>query len=324
MARWSGFTNGSSNEGLETVGRHKDNEGVLNVAHVVADELDNDDVKLECLFHKLLTVCIEENNSSGIVRPLPVMLDDGQSLDLYKLFFLVKERGGFALVSEKGLWGLVTEELGLDAKLLASVKLVYDKYLNEFERWLRKTYGGKDFKSGNQGCHVDFKPVPLELVKEFTDLLGGDGELKEDVSVQLLSCEMTSNDLVNHKSEMNSLDNGNQPPISMDVDSIVGDANVKCCNGVEDDLHSLNSDVPLKELISSRKRKRDALSSMLNWIRKTAKNPLEPSVKLIPEASKWKECKGQDFGVQILRAREALLQLRSSDKPNGGPSSLQV
>ncbi|KAK4262781.1 hypothetical protein QN277_028292 [Acacia crassicarpa] len=321
MARWSGFTNGSSEDCLETVGGHQANDCCLNVAHVVRDQLD-DEVKLECLFHQLLSIYIKEKNSRGIVRPLPVMIGDGQSLDLYKLFFSVKERGGYAVVSEKGLWGLVTKELGLNPQILASVKLVYGKYLNEFERWLSKARGGKNFKSGNHECNIDFKSVPPELAEEFRDLLSRDGELKDDVSVQLLSCKMRSNiDLINHESEMNLLDKKNQPPICENVHSILGDVDLKFCDSVEDDLVSMNSEVSVKEF-SSRKRKREAFSSMLNWIRKIAKHPRDPSIEEIPEASKWKEYKGQDFWVQILRAREAL-QLKSCDKPNCGQSPLQ-
>ncbi|KAI4326931.1 hypothetical protein L6164_019445 [Bauhinia variegata] len=46
---------------------------------------------------------------------------------------------------------------------------------------------------------------------------------------------------------------------------------------------------------------------MLNWLRHIAKHPLEPSIKPIPETSKWKEYKGNDFWVQILKARNFLL-----------------
>ncbi|XP_028767436.1 AT-rich interactive domain-containing protein 2-like isoform X2 [Neltuma alba] len=321
MARWSGFTNGSSEDCLETVGGHQGNDCCLNVAEVVTDHLDVE-VKLECLFHQLLSICIKEKNSGGTIRPVPVMLGDGQSLDLYKLFLSVKERGGYASVSEKGLWGFVTKELGLNPKLLASVKLVYNKYLNEFERWLSKTRGGNNFKSGNCGCNMDFKFEPPELVNEFRDLLCGNAKLKDDVSFHLQSSKMRSNiDLINHQSETNLLDNKNQPPICENLHSTPGDADLKFCRSVENDPVTLNSEAPVKEF-NSRKRKRDALFSMLSWIRKTAKHPLDPSIELLPEASKWKDYKGQDFWVQMLRAREAL-QLRSCDKLSCRQSSLQ-
>ncbi|XP_054825009.1 AT-rich interactive domain-containing protein 2-like isoform X2 [Prosopis cineraria] len=321
MARWSSFTNGSSEDCLETVGGHQGNDCCFDVGRVIRDQLD-DEVKLKCLFHQLLSIYIKENNSGGNIRPVPVMLGDGQSLDLYKLFSFVNKRGGYALVSKKGLWGSVTKELHLNPKLLASVKLVYDKYLNEFEGWLGKARGGKNFKSGNHGCDMDFKSVPSELVKEFRDALCGNARLKDDVSVQLQS-HKTRNyiDLIDHEGEMNLPDNKNQPTICENVHSILGDANLKLSDGVKDDLASLNSEVPVKES-NSRKRKREALSSMLNWIRRIAKYPHDPSIEPIPEASKWKEYKGQDFWVQILRAREAL-RLRSCDKPKCVQPSMQ-
>ncbi|XWS10464.1 hypothetical protein CRYUN_Cryun39dG0082000 [Craigia yunnanensis] len=66
---------------------------------------------------------------------MPVMLGiDGQSPDLFKLFLVVREIGGYQFVSGKGLWAFVVKELGLDLDVSASVKSIYAKYLHELEK----------------------------------------------------------------------------------------------------------------------------------------------------------------------------------------------
>ncbi|KAK6935408.1 ARID DNA-binding domain, partial [Dillenia turbinata] len=48
----------------------------------------------------------------AVRRPIPSLLGDSRSVDLLGLFWVVRENGGFDLVSKKGLWGFVAEELG--------------------------------------------------------------------------------------------------------------------------------------------------------------------------------------------------------------------
>ncbi|KAE9597772.1 hypothetical protein Lal_00041437 [Lupinus albus] len=161
--------------GLEADGKNNDN---LVKDHVGNAESDN--VKQKNLFYQLIKVYQEVNSPGGIVRPLPVLLGDGQLLDLYKLFSLVKERGGYAAVSRKGSWSFVTKELGLDLQVLASVKLAYDKYLNDFEAWVKKTFEEKIIRNRNHGYGWSFKPFPLEIEKELSALLCLDLKEKDD------------------------------------------------------------------------------------------------------------------------------------------------
>jgi hypothetical protein len=103
------------------------------------DSADHDRDKQKSLFCQNFLVYLKENCTGSNVRPVPVILGDGQLLDLYQLFSLVKEKGGYDVVSRKGLWHSVIVELGLDLHVLASVKLIYYKYLRDFEGWLSKT-----------------------------------------------------------------------------------------------------------------------------------------------------------------------------------------
>lgn len=297
--------------GLKPLGANYDNGSVKD--HV-------DDVKQKTLFYQLLTVYLKENCSGGIVQHEPVLLGDGQVLDLYKLFSLVKDNGGCAAVSKKGLWGYVTKKLGLDLQVLVSVKVAYGKYLNEFDAWLRKTFEEKIFRNGDRGCAWGFKSFSLELEKELRGLLCPNLKEKDDELVELELKKIRNNiDLANHKNETNLLDTKNQDNMCEDVGNVHGDDDKKLCNGVNDDRATFDS----KVAVNHRKRKRESLSGMLNWMKHIAKHPLDPLIPPIPKPSKWKEYKGHDFFFQVLRTRE-VLSLRRCVEPKGGSASLQV
>ncbi|GAU19417.1 hypothetical protein TSUD_76610 [Trifolium subterraneum] len=162
------------------------------------DSAGHDKAKQKSLFCQIFSVYLKENCSRGNVKPVPVMLGDGQLLDLYQLFSLVKEKGGYDVVSRKGLWDSVIVELGMDICVLASVKLVYDKYLHDFEGWLSKTFEERSIKNGNNGC---LNSLPLDLEKEFRSLLCSNLKDKDDDFVPLESSNIIKHiDLVNQKS----------------------------------------------------------------------------------------------------------------------------
>ncbi|KAG4999001.1 hypothetical protein JHK87_020073 [Glycine soja] len=326
MEEWSTFSNGSSLDciggvELETVGAFPGNGCGLGKHHV-DNGADNGKLKQKYLFYQLFPAYLKDSCSKGGVRPLPVLVD-GQWLDLYKLFFLVKERGGYARVSKKRLWGSVTKELGLNLVVCWSVKLVYDKYLNDFERWLKKTFEEKNLKSGNHGCDWGLKWLPFDIEKEFRALLCPNLKDKDDHKlVKSKSINKKKNtDLVNHKNGNNLLDTKDQNNKSEDVQRIEGDNDEKSTNGVKDNPATLGAEGAKKEF-NPHKRKRDALSGMLNWMKHVAKHALDPLTQPIPKPSKWKEYKGQDFFGQFLRARE-VLSPRQHEEPSSELSSLQ-
>ncbi|XP_058732034.1 AT-rich interactive domain-containing protein 2-like isoform X2 [Vicia villosa] len=100
-------------------------------------------------------------------------------------------------------------------------------------------------------------------------------------------------------------------------------------DGNDDEEKNCNTDDVLcmeisAEEIHSRKRKRESLSGMITWMREIAKHPFDPAAKPLPEPSKWKGCKGgQNFFVQMLKARD-VLSVRKNSKPNSGSSSQKV
>ncbi|RHN80247.1 putative transcription factor & chromatin remodeling ARID family [Medicago truncatula] len=229
----------------------------------------------------------QENCSRGTVRPVPVMLGEGQLLDLYQLFALVKEKGGYDAVSRKGLWNSVIVELGLDLRVLASVKLVFDKYLNDFEGWLRKSFEEKK--------------------KEFQNLFCSNLKDKDDDFVPLESSNIIKHiDLVNQKSDGYLLDTKNQNNKCDGLQNVNSDGHggddEKLGTGVKDDITA--SCAETEKEFNSRKRNRES-----------------PAAQPLTEPSKGKEYKGyQDIFVQMLRARD-VLSVRKHAEPNRGSSS---
>ncbi|KAL2330270.1 hypothetical protein Fmac_017851 [Flemingia macrophylla] len=70
-------------------------------------------------------------------------MSNGEPLDLYKLFMVVKEKGGYDAVCKNRLWDLVGEEYGLGVKVGSSVELVYSKHLNALEACFNNVADGK-------------------------------------------------------------------------------------------------------------------------------------------------------------------------------------
>ncbi|CAL5192700.1 unnamed protein product [Lathyrus oleraceus] len=111
------------------------------------------------------------------------MLGSEQPLDLYKLFMVVKDKGGYDLVCKNRLWDLVGEEYGLGVNVGSSVELVYSKYLSTLETPLKNVVEGEFPKCDLVDDRVKFGERLMELQAEF--LLDDYGE--EDVGDELKS-----------------------------------------------------------------------------------------------------------------------------------------
>ncbi|OMO93187.1 hypothetical protein CCACVL1_06594 [Corchorus capsularis] len=94
--------------------------------------------KFRFLFNKILKFFLKE---------IPPMLGDGKPVDLLKLFLVVREKGGYDVVSISGLWHLVAKKFSLGSCLASSLKLVYVKYLVLLEKWLKGIVDNKQSKS---------------------------------------------------------------------------------------------------------------------------------------------------------------------------------
>ncbi|KAJ9171404.1 hypothetical protein P3X46_014779 [Hevea brasiliensis] len=156
------------------------------------------DAKLRCQFDKCLNFFRKEICALDVA--FPPMFGDGQSVDLFKLFLIVRQKGGYDAVSNKCLWDVVAEESGLGPNLASSVKLVYAKYLDALEKWLERCVDEKNSKSKSSDIinsktklsdsGADVGGVSMELGSEFKGLLS---EIMDWKSVLNVSAEVDSN-----------------------------------------------------------------------------------------------------------------------------------
>ncbi|KAG6725447.1 hypothetical protein I3842_02G032800 [Carya illinoinensis] len=151
--------------------------------------------KLRCDFEGFLRGFGKEICTQNTFRPLPLMLGDGQHVDLLKLFLVVREKGGWNAVSENGLWHLVAKESGLFGSNLASpVKLVNIKFLDTLERWSKRAVENKGLDCGLNNGRVSFSGYLMEAHADLRpSLTKAPGEKQEYPHLELLSEEVESN-----------------------------------------------------------------------------------------------------------------------------------
>ncbi|KAE7999478.1 hypothetical protein FH972_003902 [Carpinus fangiana] len=195
--------------------------------------------KLRFEFEEFLRGFGEEICAQQRFRPLPPMLGDGQRLDLLKLFLVVRQKGGYHAVSENGLWNSVAKESGLLSSNLASpVKLVYVKYLNILERWLKRVVENEGSECGLSNSGVDFAGCLMELQAELKALLAKvpDQKKKDEEYLQL---ELATEEV---ESDGGQKSFGDEGLSGMDsVDKIYN--TIKLCNENEREMTVLDGDV---------------------------------------------------------------------------------
>lgn len=323
MAGWSVITNGSSVlDNVEIVSDHLGNDYGDCIGHECipmenegCDDSDGYKIDLRSLFDQVLSIFLEEISGRGIFRPSSAVFANGQSVDLFKLFQVVKGRGGYDWVSKKGLWDFVAEDLGLGCGFTASLKLIYFKYLSELVKWFevrRENFG--DWSNGNLQFRTDGF-LPLELETEFKDFLS-DGFDKERDERTGKYVEMGIG-----KSEVCLSNSKDKCKTCLDFGESVSDNDEKCSISDNGDILVLSSIVEQKE--KDLKRKRESLSGMLKWLTETAKDPYDLSIGKIPEPSKWKEYDQKEFWVQAIKVRDEVLLRRKMYLKTEG-SVLQV
>ncbi|GMI99020.1 hypothetical protein HRI_003571300 [Hibiscus trionum] len=174
--------------------------------------------KLRFWFNKFLGLFLKEICAQGCFWPIPPLLAGGP-VDLFKLFLVVRENGGYNAVSESGLWDSVAKESGLGLNVASSVKLVYVKYLVSLERWLERIVQSED-STNESNCSGQLMELGAEL-KEFlleskkkvmeysqveeTIVAGSDGEEKCVKGEQSIHIDLTKRVL--HYGEVENLRN---------------------------------------------------------------------------------------------------------------------
>lgn len=268
---------------------------------------NNGDEKVEWSFTEFLKAFLEEVYGVSCLRPLPPVIGEGQIVDLLKLQIGVRKRGGYCSVSRNGLWSSVAADCGLDLRFSAALKLVYVKYLDTLDRWLRKIENYKGGGgSGIEERYLSFCRFFMQLEldpKVFVSGIASKVE-EDDEFVQLKKKEFgVANEIMGFgelNKDVKSVDdkssNANEGTDDVNIDE----------GGGDDDLQ-MNED-PL-----SKKRKRECSMGMLNWIRNVAKDPGGPAIEALPERQKWKCYPNELQWKQVLLVREAMLLKKNVD-----------
>ncbi|KAI3453731.1 hypothetical protein Pfo_010394 [Paulownia fortunei] len=104
-------------------------------------------------------------------------------------------------------------------------------------------------------------------------------------------------------------------------ENIIDEVRFSAQQGI-DNMIPARSDVG--NVLDSRKRKRQcqSFSGMLNWLIHVAKHSDDPSVGSVPECSKWSDYGNEDFWVQAILVREALL-IRRHANTNAGENHVK-
>lgn len=270
MAEWSSFNCSSCS--------------YIDVEVKASDEYEE---RLKRLFDQALLIFLEEEGNN---RPLPAILGEGKTVDLFKLFVLVREREGFDSVSRKGLWDSVAERLGLDRSVSPSLRLVYSKYLDRMEKWAvekSRAVNWDDGDSMKKGCCGG---MLHELGDGFKGLLENGKRPKRNRAMAFgcMHVEESGSECHSTRKKFKECD--------LDDDEEVGTS----CVVLSDDSE--------EEGLG----KQETLEGMLKWLTWVALCPHDPSIGVIPNCSKWKEYTGSECWIQVTRAKKALLVHRDN------------
>uniref|UniRef100_A0A0V0IMK2 Putative AT-rich interactive domain-containing protein 1-like n=1 Tax=Solanum chacoense TaxID=4108 RepID=A0A0V0IMK2_SOLCH len=332
MAGWSKRVDGSN----LTSFRKPENPKTL-----VKNEVDYDSAKL--LFIEVFTICLKEVAGSMCYRPLPPMLGDGKSVDLFKLYLVVRKNGGYPRVSENGLWGLVGMDCGFDSSYGMALKLVYVKYLGVLEKWMlrvREIDGSSvkskvskcDLGSGGDGVPMDVELDLKKVLMKISDEKAKDGEngkckLRKKGVDTTDGDEARDFDGLNESNEkFDGQSNLDSNVITVkDIDetrsvvydkehlkSVKGRESVSVLHGNGTD-ESLTKSTMVEEDCISRKRKRESYLDMVKWVSEVAKNPCDLAIGTLPERSKWKDYGTEVVWKQVLLLRDEMLLKKDVD-----------
>ncbi|KAM7276281.1 hypothetical protein ACFE04_018147 [Oxalis oulophora] len=244
----------------------------------IEDWDDDSKRKYKCMFDQLLSAFSKETDNQGIIKPMPARLGDGRAMDLFMLFWVVNRKQGFDFVQKNNLWPSVVQELELGLEFSPSVKLMYAKYLYQLEKW----------------CKTSFESTELE-----------DSEF--ETRIKEVGTEFRS--LFSNGSDQTMTDDNTENVAKFDDDENIDD----------NDKNDLRIEHPedIAQELNLRKRKRDSLVNMLNWVIQIAKCPRDPSVGPIPHLFKRKAEVGDENCAQAIRAREVLYSQKHTNSTIG-------
>ncbi|KAL6954121.1 hypothetical protein U1Q18_019647 [Sarracenia purpurea var. burkii] len=323
MAGWSILSDGSGLHDVEIAEAFKSVKKLYfnldsSVKHCNVDDCNE---RLRNVFDQLLLVFLSEVSGEKCIRSIPALLGNGQQVDLFKLFWVVWKRGGYDSVSRNGSWVFVAQECGLDSGVMASIKLVYMKYLYQLDQWFQTAFKDESLGSGESEAGGKLGLLMLELQKEFRGLLcDGQDVKKKDGKFIELQCKENGKykdlEIDKRKLLLPDVRQINEVHVNAEITDDDDDDDEKLCINNENNVTVSDTITTVaNQVYTSQKRKRESpsLSEMLSWVMKVAKHPDDPAIGRIPDCPRWKDYNSKEFWVQALLAREVVLTRRHMD-----------
>ncbi|CAH9069088.1 unnamed protein product [Cuscuta europaea] len=134
--------------------------------------------KLRVMFDQILISFLNDVSKNRCFRPLPVMNGCGHEVDLFKLYSIVRRIGGYNSVSKENLWGYVSEQCGLDFREMSFVKLIYIKYLNDFDQWIGEQCRDSALEKVESGLVRRLELMSREFKVRFGNMSSNDSNQK--------------------------------------------------------------------------------------------------------------------------------------------------
>lgn len=297
---------------------------------------------LKSSFDEFLPVFLKKSFGILCFRPLPPMLGNGQSVDLFKVYLNVRDRGGLEKVSKTGQWGSVALECGVDSSSASALKLVYVKYLDTLDKSLQRVVRGESSERGANESGLDIlKELLMDLESDLKGFLSGivdnkkkDGEVTS-VELKKKEFDFESGGKFARLDEVGGLvklngdaedgdktsaadDGGECGFVSFDVEEKPDGVDNLFEVGIREERRIEDGDTQLdsssrKEDLVRRKRRRESYLSMLKWINRVARDPCDPAIGFLPDKSKWKYYANDLVWKQALLVREAMMSKRNSE-----------
>ncbi|KAG6408047.1 hypothetical protein SASPL_131049 [Salvia splendens] len=127
--------------------------------------------RLRGLFDQVVVSFLRDKSAGKFHRPIPAFCGEGQPVDLFKLFWLVRKFGGYDAVSRNNLWGFISDECGLGRGVIASLKLIYMNYLSELDQWLQRVFSNRVLEDDHCGFIQKLDLLSRELEIRFKGML---------------------------------------------------------------------------------------------------------------------------------------------------------
>ncbi|KAI3968919.1 hypothetical protein MKX01_034063 [Papaver californicum] len=262
---------------LDSIKEDSSSSNMKVVSYNKSDDVENINVRndvdetsgIRCWFERNLSIYLKQMyDFEKVVRPLPVILGNGENVDLFRLFCVVRKHGGYCNVTENKVWGAVGKESGLWDGIDSCVKLVYMKYLVVLEKWVTKVCG----ENGIEG-EVDF------------------GEWNEKLCAVLIGLEEEFKGFVREEGDDKKRKGGTEIVVvkekGLEVITVGddGDGGDKCVMDNDEDVVILDASVVDVDMFSRKRKKEERFLEMLNWVMDIAKDPCGSSEEKLAEVS---------------------------------------